>query len=101
LELIKLKAMKKLISFIVIALLGLSTTFAQTQTPAQDKTEKKTTKKVQTTPTNHQATTTGLKKNGTPDMRLKTNKTKTIAKAKAPLKKNGTPDRRYKENKKH
>jgi len=92
--------MKKLISFIVMALLGLSTTFAQTPTPAQVKTEKKTTTKVQTKPTTHKATT-GLKKNGTPDMRLKANKTKTVAKSKGPVKKNGTPDMRYKENKKH
>ena len=82
-----------------MALLGLSTTFAQTPTPAH-KTEKKTTTKVQTTPTTHKAAT-GLKKNGTPDMRLKANKTKAVAKAKGPVKKNGTPDMRYKENKKH
>lgn len=40
-----------------------------------------------------------LKKDGTPDMRYKTNK-KTSTPAAGPLKKDGTPDKRYKANRK-
>jgi DNA topoisomerase IA len=43
--------------------------------------------------------TTGVKKNGTPDMRYKANK-KAKTDTVGPLKKNGTPDLRYKSNKK-
>jgi hypothetical protein len=41
----------------------------------------------------------GLKKDGTPDMRLKANKDAAAAKPAGPLKKDGTPDMRYKANK--
>jgi hypothetical protein len=41
----------------------------------------------------------GLKKNGTPDMRLKENKTTVKTAAPGPLKKDGTADMRYKANK--
>jgi hypothetical protein len=51
--------------------------------------------KIAKTPLN----TTGLKKDGTPDMRMKMNKD-AKTKAAGPLKKNGTPDMRYKANKK-
>ncbi len=73
--------MKKLLSIIVIAVLGMSTVFAQTVAPAAKKTAKKTA-----------APAAGLKKDGTPDKRLKAN---------APiagLKKDGTPDMRLKAN---
>ena len=43
------------------------------------------------------ATAVKLKKDGTPDMRVKANKD--AAKAVGPLKKDGTPDMRYKQNK--
>jgi hypothetical protein len=42
---------------------------------------------------------TGLKKDGTPDMRMKMNKDAKTVPA-GPTKKNGTPDMRYKANKK-
>jgi hypothetical protein len=42
-----------------------------------------------------------MKKDGTPDMRMKENKKAADAKpAAGPMKKDGTPDMRYKENKK-
>ena len=44
--------------------------------------------------------TTGLKKNGTPDMRMKMNKNLKSTDTAGPVKKNGTPDMRYKVNKK-
>lgn len=109
--------MKKLLSFVAVALLGLSTTFAQTTAPAQ--TVKKTAKKVEMKATttvaetkketkaaatktvaSNKAAANGLKKDGTPDMRLKENKEKAKAAA-GPMKKDGTPDMRYKANKKH
>lgn len=42
----------------------------------------------------------GLKADGTPDMRLKENKTKAKPAAAGPTKKDGTADMRYKSNKK-
>lgn len=108
--------MKKLLSFVAVALLGLSTTFAQTTAPAQ--TVKKTAKKVETkatttvagakketkaaatqTVTSTKTTAAAVKKDGTPDMRFKENKAKAAAAA-GPLKKDGTADMRYKANKK-
>lgn len=108
--------MKKLLSFVAVALLGLGTTFAQTAAPAQ--TAKKTAKKVETktvaapgtakkevkattvktTEATNKAAANGLKKDGTPDMRLKENKAKAVVAG--PAKKDGTPDMRYKANKK-
>ena len=74
--------MKKLILAFAFMLAFTGFTFAQT-TPA---------KKTTTT------TTAGpKKKDGTPDMRYKTNKE--AAKPTTHLKKDGTPDKRYKENK--
>lgn len=73
--------MKKLILAIALMFALTGVTFAQTS-------PKKTTT----------ATTTGpKKKDGTPDMRYKTNKE--AAKPTTHLKKDGTPDKRYKENK--
>lgn len=45
------------------------------------------------------ATTGPSKKNGTPDMRYKANKTAVATNTHKHLKKNGTPDKRYSENK--
>ena len=42
---------------------------------------------------------TGMKKDGTPDMRLKENKNAAKVKPVGPLKKDSTPDMRYKANK--
>jgi uncharacterized cupredoxin-like copper-binding protein len=75
-------------------------------TPAKEVTKKKTavttaaatpaTAAVKTTTTT--TTTAKLKKDGTPDMRVKENKE--AAAKKVPVKKDGTPDMRYKANKK-
>ncbi|WP_316815658.1 hypothetical protein [Pedobacter nyackensis] len=106
--------MKKLLGLIAIMALGLTTAFAQT--PAAVKTtpaKKMVTKEVKTVtvPAKHHAnaatTAAGatktkvetLKKDGTPDMRLKENKTKAVAKTSAHIKKDGTPDMRFKANK--
>ncbi|MFD0940455.1 hypothetical protein [Pedobacter boryungensis] len=115
--------MKKLLGLIAIAVLGISTTFAQTAAPAAKAATKKTTAKaqvkvaapvakVETKTTVVKATapvavkkevkkvtvapSAGLKKDGTPDMRLKANK---AAKVAGPKKKDGTADMRYKVNK--
>ena len=70
-------------------------------TKAGDKKEMKTTtvaaKKEDKVTT---ASTKGLKKDGTPDMRMKVNKVTTKTTVAGPVKKNGTPDMRYKANKK-
>lgn len=106
--------MKKLFGLIAIMALGLTTTFAQT--PAAVKTtpaKKMVTKEVKTVtaPAKHHANAAAatvattktkvetLKKDGTPDMRLKENKAKAVVKTSAPVKKDGTPDMRFKENK--
>jgi hypothetical protein len=106
--------MKKLLGLIAIMALGLTTTFAQTpaavHTAAAKKVVKKEVKTVaapakkETKAATATVTTTktkveGLKKDGTPDMRLKENKVKTVVKTTAPVKKDGTPDMRYKGNK--
>lgn len=108
--------MKKLLGLIAIMALGLTTTFAQTPaTAVHNAPAKKVVKKevktvtapvkkgVKAAPTTTVTTKTkveGLKKDGTPDMRLKENKAKAVVKpVAAPTKKDGTPDMRYKENK--
>jgi hypothetical protein len=106
--------MKKLVGLITVMALGLTTAFAQT--PATVKTAhakavvKKEVKTV-TAPVKKEATSAKatvattktkvetLKKDGTPDMRLKENKAKAVTKAVVPVKKDGTPDMRYKANK--
>jgi len=89
--------MKKLIGFFAIALLGLSSTFAQT-TPAPKKTAPaavtKTTPKKETKKAAPVAGPT--KKDGTADMRYSVNKNAKVA---GPKKKDGTADMRYKSNK--
>ena len=68
---------------------------AQTTTPAKT-TKKPPVAKTATTPAKTTTATAGpLKKNGTPDMRYKANKTAPVG----PTKKDGTPDMRYKANK--
>jgi len=105
--------MKKLLSLIAIAAFGLTTAFAQT--PATTAPAKKVVKKevkATTTPAKAGAkqeakkvetkTTTAaskVKADGTPDMRFKENKTKTVTKVVGPTKKDGTADMRYKANK--
>ena len=60
-----------------------------------------TAKVVKMEKSNHVATTTGLKADGTPDMRLKENKVKTkTVTTTGPTKKDGSADMRYKANKK-
>ncbi len=46
------------------------------------------------------ANTTGMKKDGTPDMRMKQNKVLAKTTTTTKVKKDGSPDMRYKENKK-
>jgi len=105
--------MKKLLSLIAIAAFGLTTAFAQT--PATTAPTKKVVKKeVKTTTTPAKAsakqeakkvetkttsTASKVKADGTPDMRFKENKTKTVTKVVGPTKKDGTADMRYKANK--
>lgn len=81
--------MKKLLMslLLVISIIGFSP--AQKAPAAQKTTKTKTTTTVQTTDK-------GMKKDGTPDMRLKENKMK----KEGPKKKDGTADMRYKANKK-
>ncbi|RZL51013.1 MAG: hypothetical protein EOP00_01540 [Pedobacter sp.] len=96
--------MKKLLSLIAIAVLGISTTFAQTPAtkkvvtvkPATSTTVKKEVKKAGTT--TKATTTVKLKADGTPDMRYSENKAKKVVVA-GPKKKDGTADMRYKANK--
>lgn len=103
--------MKKLLGLIAIMALGLTTTFAQTPAAVKTKPAKTMVKKevkTVTTPAKKDAKAAGatvsttktkvetLKKDGTPDMRLKENKAAVKA---APVKKDGTPDMRYKANK--
>ncbi len=108
--------MKKLLSILAIAVLGIGTTFAQTavsttvkQTPSQVKVTTKTpvtVKKVVTVkPTvpvvankvvKKVTVATPTKKDGTADMRYKVNKNVKVV---GPTKKDGTADMRYKVNK--
>lgn len=100
--------MKKLLiaAFMMLGLNGMVTA-QQTAPKAATTTDKKTLKKVETgkvvpmDKSKHVAAT-GLKADGTPDMRLKENKNKakTTAPVTGPTKKDGSPDMRYKANKK-
>ena len=87
--------MKKLLGLIAIVALGLTTTFAQT--PAVKTSPKKPVRKEVKAVT--KTKDAALKKDGTPDMRLKENKAKAVVKPTVPVKKDGTPDMRYKANK--
>ena len=81
--------MKKTLLILNLLLAFAGFTFGQTTHPKTD-----------TVKTKSAATTAGpLKKDGTPDMRYKTNKDAAKAKPAGPLKKDGTPDMRYKANK--
>jgi hypothetical protein len=103
--------MKKLLGLIAIMALGFTTTFAQTPAAVKNapakaiakKEVKKVTvpakKEAKATMTSIKVKSTTLKKDGTPDMRLKENKTKAVVKTTAHVKKDGTPDMRYKANK--
>jgi hypothetical protein len=84
---------------IIIALLFLAGIFGTTNAGAQ---QKKTTPAKTTTVKVKDSTTvkkTGLKKDGTADMRYKENKNAAKVKPVGPLKKDSTPDMRYKANK--
>ena len=84
---------------IIIALLFLAATLGFTNAGAQQKTTVK--KSAATTNAAKDSTAvkkTGLRKNGTPDLRFKENKIAKTAPA-GPLKKDSTPDMRYKANK--
>jgi hypothetical protein len=91
--------MKRIMMALVflVATLGFTNVNAQ-QKPGAKKTAKTTTVKAKETTTTTTAKT-GLKKDGTPDMRLKENKVAAKSKPVGPLKKDGTPDMRYKANK--
>jgi hypothetical protein len=84
---------------IIIALLFLAGSLGFTSASAQ---QKVTAKKSATTSVKAKDSTgvkkSGLKKDGTPDMRLKENKGSKTAPA-GPVKKDGTADMRYKANK--
>jgi hypothetical protein len=93
------RIMKKILLTVSLLIAFAGFGFAQT-TPAATgtKTKKAKTATTKTTTAPKTAVTGPAKKDGTPDMRYKTNKDA----AKAPpvhLKKDGTPDKRYKENK--
>ena len=88
--------MKKLIGFFAIALLGISTTFAQT-TPAPKKAAPTAVTKSAKKETKKADPVAGpAKKDGTADMRYSANKNAKVA---GPKKKDGTADMRYKANK--
>ncbi len=99
--------MKKILSFVAIAWLSLSISFAQTTVSAQKKTVSTTTKVKSTNSNSANAVKKEAKKfetskkdvklkaDGTPDMRYKKNKAKTAV---GPKKKDGTADMRYKVN---
>lgn len=86
--------MKKLIGMIAIAILGVSTTFAQTTAPAAKKASPA--KVTKTAPKQTAAVAGPKKKDGTADMRYSANKNAKVA---GPKKKDGTADMRYKANK--
>ena len=83
---------------IIVVLFFLAGTLGFTNVVAQEKT---TAKKPATSTVKAKDSTlkkTGMKKDGTPDMRLKANKAAKTAPV-GPLKKDSTPDMRYKANK--
>jgi hypothetical protein len=85
---------------IIIALLLLAGSFGVTNVSAQQKaTAKKPATSTVKTKDSTSVKKTGLKKDGTADMRFKENKGAKTAPA-GPLKKDGTADMRYKANKK-
>lgn len=106
-----------MITLVAIALLGFSTTFAQTAVPAQrttvatktkvttvakkDAADAKTAvkKDIKTVKTSAKKTGVKLKADGTPDMRYSENKTTKVVTT-GPKKKDGTLDMRYKANQK-
>ncbi|MBL7711052.1 MAG: hypothetical protein JNL13_01245 [Chitinophagaceae bacterium] len=86
--------MKKLI-ILFLAVLGFTTSFAQSSPAAK----KQVTQTVTETKKTVKQEGDKMKKDGTPDMRYKENK-EAVKKETVHLKKDGTPDKRYKENKK-
>ena len=87
--------MKKIIIALVFFFACLGFTYAQKAPVQKAKTTATTDKTVE------KKKTTGLKKDGTPDMRMKENKEKSkTTTTTGPTKKDGTPDMRYKANKK-
>ncbi len=97
--------MKKIIIAFVFLFAGCltyaQTTPAKTTATAKPATAAKPATVAKTTAVTAKPAATGLKKDGTPDMRLKENKIKAkTATTTGPVKKDGTPDMRYKANKK-
>ena len=88
---------------IIIVLVFLAGTLGFTGARAQDKTtvKKSATTKTTTTKPKDSALVKkpGMKKDGTPDMRLKENKVSAKTTPAGPTKKDGTADMRYKANK--
>ncbi|MEO8763153.1 MAG: hypothetical protein ABI416_02655 [Ginsengibacter sp.] len=88
---------------IIIALLFIAGSLGFTNVQAQEKsTAKKSATAKSTTIKSKDSTLvkkTGMKKDGTPDMRLKENKTTVKTTPAGPTKKDGTADMRYKANK--
>jgi hypothetical protein len=86
---------------IIIALLFLAGIFGFTNAGAQQKVKKTAPAKTTTVKPKDSTTIrkTGLKKDGTADMRYKENKNAAKVKPVGPLKKDSTPDMRYKANK--
>ena len=96
--------MKKLLIALCVMFGFAGIASAQTAAPATTTTStaKKTStaKVVKMNKTVKPVAASGLKADGTPDMRLKANKSKAAAPVTGPLKKDGTADMRYKANKK-
>lgn len=92
--------MKKLLIAICMVLGFVGVSVAQTAAPSTTTTTTKTAKTTKTQKATKPVAASGLKADGTPDMRLKANKTKTTAPVTGPTKKDGTADMRYKSNKK-
>lgn len=97
--------MKKLLIAICMMVGFMGVASAQTTAPAPSTTTTTTTTKskpakvVKMNKTTKPVAASGLKADGTPDMRLKENKAKAAAPVTGPTKKDGTADMRYKTNK--
>ena len=92
---------KLLIAFcMMLSFAGIAT--AQSAAPATKTTSTTATKPgkvVKMNKSSNKVAASGLKADGTPDMRLKENKVKAVAPVTGPTKKDGSADMRYKSNK--
>lgn len=91
--------MKTIIVTLLFLLASLGSVNAQKKMDSTHAKTKMTDKKSTTKTTTTTGKITGLKKDGTPDMRLKENKGGKKPVITGPLKKDSTPDMRYKANK--